>query len=55
MLLSYVFFEHLHFPCIRTVNCKNKKTNLLAISIHLEVEALILLFKKTDLVVVLDL
>ena len=55
MLLSYVFFEHLHFACIRTVNCKNKKTNLMAISIHVEVEVLTSLFKKTDLVIVLDL
>jgi len=55
MLLSYVFFEHLHFPCIRTVNCKNEKTNLIAVSIHIEVEVLISLFIKTDLVIVLDL
>jgi len=55
MLLSYVFFEHLHFPYIGTVNCKNEKTNLISVSIHVEVEVLISLFKKTDLVMVLDL
>ena len=55
MLLSYVFFEHLHFPYIRTVNCKNEKTYLIAISIHIEAEVLISLFKKTDLVILLDL
>ena len=52
MLLSYVHFERLHF---QRVNCKNEKTNLLAINIPVEIEVLILLFKKTDLVIVLHL
>jgi hypothetical protein len=54
MLLSYAFFERLHFPCIRSINYKNEKTNFLVISIHVEVKVLISLFKKIGLVGMLD-